>query len=272
MAAVLANWGGYYRQSTYLTEARRLGLAIHPPKVNFAWPEFSAHSIDGQMGLFMGLNQVRELTQRTQGRILKERPFRSLHDFLVRADPRPVEARNLIKAGALGDFGTRPALLRQVEQGGWRGGQLSLFDLAAPLAAPNDEDWTLVQKVAAEEQILGVGVSAHPLELYAAKIAASRALTTLDAASRLGQRVLVAGMRQNWRRGRTTGGEYIYFLALEDLEGVVEVIISSEVYMRNRAVFRGPGPYLLEGIVELEIEREEPLIRAERAILLDGAV
>jgi hypothetical protein len=31
MAAVLANWGGYYSQRIYLTEARRLGLKLHTP-------------------------------------------------------------------------------------------------------------------------------------------------------------------------------------------------------------------------------------------------
>ncbi|OGO37005.1 MAG: hypothetical protein A2W35_08585 [Chloroflexi bacterium RBG_16_57_11] len=260
MAAVLANWGGYYGQRVYLTEARRLGLAIHPPQINFAMPEFSARSIDGRLALFMGLNQVRELTRLTQKRILQQRPFRSLLDFLVRADPRPAEARNLVKAGALSSFGTRPALLRQIEHGGWRGGQLPLFDLAAP----TDEDWSIEEKIAAEEEILGVGVSAHPLELHAAQIAASGALTTVEAAAQLGQRVLVAGMRQTWRRGRATGGDYIYFLALEDLEGVVDVVIPGDAYRRNRAALSGPGPYLVEGVVELDPEKGELIIRAER--------
>ena len=113
MAAVLANWGGYYGQRVYLTEARRLGLALRPPHVNYAMPEFSARWLDGQAVLFMGLNQVRELTRRTQARILRQRPFTSLLDFLARADPRPQEARNLARAGALDGLGNDPGLLRQ---------------------------------------------------------------------------------------------------------------------------------------------------------------
>jgi DNA-directed DNA polymerase III PolC len=259
MAAVLANWGGYYSQRVYLSEARRLGLAIHPPQVDYALPEFSAQFIQGQPALFMGLNQVRELTQQTQRRILQARPFTSLMDFLARADPRPVEARNLALAGALSSFGTIPALLRQIEPGGWRGGQLPLFQTAAPAG----DDWTLEQKIAAEEQVLGVGVSAHPLELAAAQIAASGALNILEAAARLGQRVRVAGMRQTWRRSRAGGGNHIYFLALEDLEGVVEVVIFGEVYRRCRAALSGPGPYLVEGVMELNEEKGEPYLRAE---------
>ena len=151
MAAVLANWGGYYSQRVYLTEARRMGLALRPPQVNYALPEFSVRYLEGAPVLFMGLNQVRELTRRTQARILRYRPFTSFMDFLARADPRPQEAENLVRSGALEGFGAIPALLRQLERGGWRGGQLPLF----ALETPGGEDWTLAEKVAAQEALAG---------------------------------------------------------------------------------------------------------------------
>jgi DNA polymerase III subunit alpha len=128
---------------------------------------------------------------------------------------------------------------------------------------PTGEDWSTAEKLAAEEEVLGVGVSAHPLELVTQRIAISGALNTVEAAARLGQRVRVAGMRQTWRRSRLAGGDYIYFLALEDLEGVVEVVILGEVYRRHRPALSGPGPYLVEGVVELDQEKGEPFIRAE---------
>ncbi|MEA3440828.1 MAG: DNA polymerase III subunit alpha, partial [Chloroflexota bacterium] len=70
LAAVLANWGGYYSQRVYLLEARRLGLAIRPPDIQHARREFSVSYLEGQPVLFMGLDQVRDLTRRTQQRIL----------------------------------------------------------------------------------------------------------------------------------------------------------------------------------------------------------
>jgi DNA-directed DNA polymerase III PolC len=261
IAAVLANWGGYYSQRVYLTEARRLGLKLRPPHVNYAGSEFSVQEIDGQPTLFMGLDQIRDLTRRTQQRIIQERPFRSLMDFLARVDPRPVEAENLARVGALEGFGPISALLRQLAAGGWRGGQMPLFTLDAPAA---EDDWPLADKVAAQEALLGVGVIAHPLELAAAQIATAGALTTVEAAGRLGQRVRVAGMRQTWRRSRTISGDYIYFMAMEDLEGMLEVVIAGNVYRAGREALKGPGPYLLEGTVELDREKGEPFIRAER--------
>jgi DNA polymerase-3 subunit alpha len=208
----------------------------------------------------MGLDQVRELTQRTQKAIIQNRPFGSLADFLRRVDPRPVEAENLVKVGALDDVGTIPVLLHQLEHGGRHGGQLSLFSVDDD----RQEDWSLTQKVAAQEEILGTGVIAHPLEQVEKQIAAAGALTTLEAATRLEQHVRVAGMRQIWRRSRTTRGDYIYFMSLEDLEGMLDVVITAEVYRQSKAALSTPGPYVVEGQVNLDSQRGEPFIRAEK--------
>jgi DNA-directed DNA polymerase III PolC len=260
MAAVLANWGGYYSQRIYLTEARRMGLGLRPPDVNLARREFSAAWIDGEPVLVMGLDQVRDLTQRTIERIRREQPFHSLADFLARADPRPVEAENLARVGALAAFGATPAVLAEVTGGGWRPGQMSLFD--APLAS--SDDWPLAERIAAQEVLLGAAVSAHPLEVRAQSIAATGALTTVEAAARLGQTVAVAGMRQTWRRTRTES-DYLYFMDFEDLDGVLAVLLPGDVYRRHRALFdTGPGPFVIEGELTLDEETGEPLLRAKK--------
>ncbi len=260
MAAVLANWGGYYSQRIYMNEARRMGLKLRPPEANQAEREFSVKVLAGEPVLFMGLDQVRELTQRTQTRIIQQRPFSSMADFLARVDPRPVEVENLVKVGALQGFGTIPSLLHQLEHGGWQGGQMSLFSVVDG----DQEDWSLEQKVAAQEELLGTGVIAHPLELVKDQISSANALNTVDAAARLEQHVRVAGMRQTWRRSITTRGDYIYFMSLEDLDGMLDVVISSEVYRRSKAALSTPGPYVVEGQVGLDSQRGEPFIRAER--------
>jgi DNA polymerase III alpha subunit len=260
MAAVLANWGGYYPQSVYLTEARRLDLPLRPPHINHARREFSVVASEGQSCLFTGLNQVKGLTRRTQQRILRERPFESLADFLARADPRPLEAENLVKVGALRGLGTIPGLLRELKQTARMPGQMSLFG-AEPDTA---EDWPLAERVAAQQELLGASVDAHPLELVADRIAKSGALTTVAAAARLNEQVRVAGMRQTWRRTATARGDYMYFMAFEDLEGILDVVIFADVYRRHRAAFATRGPMVLEGRVEFDLGRGEPAIRAEK--------
>ena len=260
MTAVLANWGGYYRQSNYLTEARRMGLAIRPPLINFASHEFSLHYIEHEPVLVMGLDQVRDLTRRTQTALIQKRPFKSFIDFLARVDPRPVEVENMVRAGALDEFGRIPRLLDEIDHAGWRGGQMTLFTMSEK----SSDDWTLQEKVAAQESILGVGVIAHPLELVEEQIKKVGAMSTVEAAAHLGEHVRVAGMRQTWRRTITTRGDYLYFLSLEDLEGMLDVIISSEVYRKSRSELSDQGPFMIEGTVILDLEKSEPFIRAEK--------
>lgn len=259
MSAVLANWGGYYSQRVYLNEARRLGLIIKPPHVNHAQRQFSVSLDENIPTLYMGLDQVRELTRQTQRKIIQSRPFSSIQDFLSLVNPRQGEIENLIKVGAFEDLGIIPNLLRFVRTGGWQKGQLTLF----PVEVTGD-DWSLEQKVNAQEEILGTSLIAHPLELHKKEIDAARAITTLDAISRIGETVLIAGMRQFWRRSTTRRGETIYIMSLEDLEGMVNVMILPAVYRNNKSEFSGYGPYLVEGTVELDQERNEPFLIAEK--------
>ena len=263
MAAVLANWGGYYPQRVYLMEARRSGLILRPPQVNYAEREFTTRTLDGAPVLWMGLDQVRGLTRQTQQRILHQRPFSSLSDFLVRVDPRPQEALNLARIGAFEGFGPIPRLLAEIERG-WRGGQLPLFPFASAAEDNPVDEWDLPRLVAAQEEILGVGVSAHLLELAADKLASAGVISSLDAAGRVGQRVRLAGMRLSWRRGREASGQTAYEMGLEDLEGMMDVMISGNVYRRVRPELDGRGPFIIEGLIRTEETRVEPFLQAER--------
>ncbi len=82
----------------------------------------------------------------------------------------------------------------------------------------------------------------------------------------LGQKVRVGGMRQTWRRSPTTRGDYIYFMSFEDLDGMLDVVIFSDVYRRSREALSTAGPYIVEGTVEFNPEQGEPFIRAERIL------
>lgn len=263
MAAVLANWGGYYSQRVYLTEARRMGLKVKPPHVNHSQMQFTVTYPDGEQMLFMGLDQIRDLTHRTQMRILVNRPFSSLEDFLSRVDPRSQEAENLAKVGAMEGWGTIPALLRRIQQGGWKPGQMSLFDWETS----QEGQWSLEQRVAAQMDLLGTSLDAHPLELVAAKIAAAGAITTLEASERVGQRVTVAGVRQSSHRSRTEKGELMMFLTLEDLDGLIDLIIFPDVYYRVKNWINTSKPLLVTGMVEMDPSRGEALLRVERIVM-----
>lgn len=260
MAAVLANWGGYYSQRVYLSEARRMGLRVRPPHVNYSGTNFQVR--DGT--LYMGLEQVKELTRRTIERIIRLASFSSLDDFLTRVDPRAQEAENLAKVGALEGFGTIPSILRRLQSGGWQRDQMSLFGWTDS----NEEDWTLEQKVQAQMEILGASLDAHPLELAAGKIKAAGALTILEVVERIGRRVTLAGVRQTSHRSRTAKGDAMLFLTLEDLTGTLDAILFPDAYRNAKSLVSSSAPLLVSGVMEMDVERGEPYLRVEKVGLL----
>lgn len=266
MAAVLANWGGYYSQRVYLSEARRMGLVVRPPHVNYSEHNFCVRKIDGsEKGtLFMGLDQVKELTRHTIQRIIRYAPFSTLDDFLTRVDPRPQEAENLARVGSLNGLGKIPSILQRLQNGGWQQNQMSLFEWTDS----GEDDWAIQQKVDAQLEILGASLEAHPLELVAKKIASSGAITIVEAAERMGRRVTIAGVRQASHRSRTVRGDMMLFLTLEDLSGTLDTILFPEVYRVSKSLFNSTVPLLVTGIMEMDTERGEPLLRAEKIILV----
>ncbi len=153
----------------------------------------------------------------------------------------------------------------------WQAGQPSLFEYPLQgnkLSAAGEQDWTLEQKVAAQQELLGVSLEAHPLELVAEKVRAAGAIPTVEAAGRVGQHVIVAGLRQSGHRSRTAKGEAMMFMTLEDLSGMLDVVLFPDAYRRAREVIHSSSPLLVTGVIEMDAERGEPFLRAEKVVRL----
>lgn len=267
IAAVLANWGGYYRQRVYLNEARRLGLKVRPPHINHAGSEFRVTYPKGEPVLYMGLNQVRDLTRRTQERIMAARPFRSLEDFLARVDPRPQEAANLARVGGLDGLGEAPDLIARIGGGGWKHAQPYLFEL--PGAPAGEPDWTISDRLDAQQAILGTPVDVHPLELLPdAVLRRVDTVPVFDAALRVGETLQVLGMRQTLQRF-FHAGETRYIMELEDLSGVIPVVFTREQQGRFRSAIDSRKPLLISGRVEMDMVRQEAVLVARRVEMVN---
>ncbi len=256
MAAVLANHGGYYSQRVYLSETRQMGLKVRPPHINHSQRRFSVAYPDGETVLFMGLGQIRDVTRATIKRIIQMRPFHSFEDFLARVDPRPKEARHLVMCGACDGLGPRPALLQRLKQGGWRGGQLSLFQSLDAIA-----DWSLADQVKAEERLLGTGVSAHPLELMQVP---SNVISTEVALNKVGDMIAIAGIQQTRQRFAHGEDPAIYVIEIEDAVGVLPVQLETETYRQYQRVLRSNGPFYIEGEMIVEPDIGEQRLLAKR--------
>jgi DNA polymerase-3 subunit alpha len=111
-------------------------------------------------------------------------------------------------------------------------------------------------------EILGASLEAHPLELVLDKISGS--ISTIDAVEQIGRRVTVAGVRQTSRRSRTAKGDLMLFLTIEDLQGTLDVILFPDVYRIAKSFLDANPPLLITGVIEMDRERGEPYLRAEK--------
>ena len=263
MAAVLGFGGGYYSQRVYLMEARRLGLPLHPPHINHSNNRFKVTYPKGEPQLYMGLDQVRDLTQKTIRAIRQNRPFHSLEDFLLRVDPQRKEAQHLVMCGALEGLTTIPEGLDRIEHRR-PPGQMQLFN-----PVHSEEAWSEETKQKAQLEILGVGLGISPLEQLADDLKSIGAINTLEAKDLIGEKVKVAGMRQTFRRVRSRSGQRIGILNLEDLEGSLQILIPPQLYIRVQSYLMETGPFLVEGKIELDQARQQPRLIAEEISLLE---
>jgi DNA-directed DNA polymerase III PolC len=260
MSAVLGFGGGYYSQGVYLMEARRLKLSLNPPHINHAQERCSVKYPKGKPTLYLGLGQVRDLTNQTIKAIIRSQPFHSLEDFILRVDPQKKEAQNLIKCGALEGLTTIPQGLRRIEHQR-PPGQMTLFSSDAL-----EDDWGTDLKLIAQEEILGVSLSLTPFERHAEEIKSTGALTTSQTQDHIGERIKVAGMRQAFRRIRSRSDQMFAFLTLEDLDGALQVLISAEVYRKFDTHLREADCLIVEGILEEDQARNRLFLRAEHII------
>jgi DNA-directed DNA polymerase III PolC len=262
MAAVLSYGGGYYSQRVYLMETRRLGLSVSPPHINHSNHRFKVAYPNGKPKLYMGLDQVRELTQKTIDSIIKKRPFHSLEDFIIRVDPHKKEAENLIMCDALEGLVNIPDALERLSHK-HPVGQLSLFSERKQI-----KDWDAEKKYKAQLEILGASLAFSPLEQFAGEIQSAGAISTIEAENRVGEKVRIAGMRQTYRRIRTKSKQTMAVLTLEDLEGSLQILISPYLYQQNHLALQEIGPYIIEGVIECDSERQNIKMNAEKIVLL----
>ena len=101
MVSVINNFGGFYNRELYFHELKRTGVRVVPPCVNEG--AYLTNLRDGTA--YVGFIHLDNLQKEVISRILAERPFSGLSDFIERTEV-PLEQLNiLIRAGALGFTG-----------------------------------------------------------------------------------------------------------------------------------------------------------------------
>jgi len=67
---------------------------------------------------------------------------------------------------------------------------------------------------------------------------------------------------------RAAKGDMMIFLTTEDLQGTLDVILFLNVYRVAKSFHESDPPMLITGVMEMDRERGEPYLRAEKVIVV----
>lgn len=260
MAALLTSeMGNTDKMVGYFTECRELGISILPPDVNESSKNFTVV----EEGIRFGLAAIKNVGGGAVDAILASRVqdgrFRSFHDFCERIDLQKVNKRvleGLIKVGAFDSMGVARAQLMAVLdqaleeanaiQRERAQGQTSLFEVMdasqdAPGRGeeparqyPEVAEWSPEQRLKYERELTGFYITAHPLSRFTTAISQLATHSTATLADvRDGQEVKICGVVGSMKSLMTKKGDRMAYVQIEDLHGLVEVIVFPELFKQS---------------------------------------
>lgn len=273
----------------YAAECRKNGVSLLPVDINRSGEKFQTEN----GGIRFALLSVKSLGSGMIQAILQEREengkFRNLRDFCVRMAPREMNIRAveaLIRAGALDGFPeNRRQMLLHYEQllksaaekdKHTLKGQLSLFDMGGgeeredePL--PPAEEFSQRDLLEMEREAVGVYITGHPLEEYAAAAHAARLQTAAAVIAKCSgehpmmgdgaKAGLLATLRVKTLHTVKNGGR-MSFCTFEDMTGSMEVIVFPKQFEVYAGILNAGSILVVQGKISLK-DDEEPKLIAE---------
>lgn len=239
----------------YVADCRRMGIDVLPPDVNASGLDFTIEDREGRdPAIRFGLAAVKNVGEGAAERVLEAREehgaFPAIGKFARRVDLRSVGKRALealVRVGAMDGLGSRLALLESLDMvlgyssSHFRAaeiGQMSLFSAATGVSdslalPPPAYEVSRRQLLAWEKENLGVYASDHPLSPYMddlTRVVSHFSAELADAEQR--QEVCVAGMVCHVRPHHTRRGQEMAYVALEDLQGNIELVVFPSVWKK----------------------------------------
>lgn len=239
------------RLAIEITECKHMGIKVLSPDVNESYLEFAVVPDESKIRFGMaaikgvGVAAVEEII-----RVREEGRFTSIEDFAKRVSTQKVNKRvweSLIKSGAFDSLGDRSDLLYNLEtllafasklqkealsgQTDLFGGMSEMTEIQPTIAlqtAPTK--FTEKEQLMWERELLGLYISAHPLDNYDAyfeeqTIPLARMKPEID-----GKKVTIGGLISTVRTIVTKSGTKMAFVAIEDKTNEAEVIVFPNLY------------------------------------------
>src|SRR5215469_12552407 len=258
-AAILNNQPmGFYSPAVLVKDAQRHGLRVKPIDVQVSdWPCTIEHESDGRLSLRIGLSYAKSLTKQSAEALVaarrKDGPFLSADDLTWRVPSlNRRELTRLAQIGAMNQLNGiehRRDALWQVERAGKLEGPLFQQNSEA---LHEDSDALPLRKMGIEERLVadyagtGLTVGKHPMHYRRAELRRNNILSAEELRTRKdGEFVRTAGCIIARQRPGTAKG--FIFISMEDETGIANVIVTPDLYERDRLVVTRSKFLLVEG-------------------------
>ena len=270
MAAIMSRRRDQITEITKLMdECKQMGIATLGPDVNESYEKFG---VNHHGEIRFGLGAIKGMGDSAAMSIIEERekngPFKDIYDFAQRVNFSAVNRKafeSLALSGGFDSFGIRREDYFAKNQKGetfiemlCRYGQLyqqekaemqnSLFgmfgegvEIAQPQPPKNDIRWSDIERLNKERELVGIYLSAHPLDEY--KIILDNLCNTkcveLADIAKLSDRedVILGGIVTAQKTGFTKTGKPYGVVTIEDFEGSGEIFMMGEEWGQRAGMF-----------------------------------
>jgi DNA polymerase-3 subunit alpha len=253
----------------YIGEARKMGIDITPPDINFSEKNFTV--VDGKIvyGLIgmkgVGAAAVDEITAAREA----GGPFKDFIDFLDRVDLKSCNKKvleTLILTGSFDKLGhNRASLMRNLEpaaayaqnkKDSSKYGQNSLFEACEEEEFPDYvyqecEEYPRNELLQKEKELLGFFFSGHPLDDYRQAWERSVDLDLSHPERSSPDKVYtILGLLKAFREIPTKKGSKMAFATLEDFKGSIELVLFPQALEKFRERFVLDAVMAIKGKVD----------------------
>ncbi len=276
----------------YILSLKDMGIQILPPDINEGFYSFSVSGGNIRFGLAAVKNVGRGIIDNMVVEREKNGRFTSFTDFMKRMLRRDLNKRvveNLIMAGAFDSLGgSRKTYMQNyipiMEEENYArkhniAGQINLFEQAVSKEKANEDRFSYVEeylqdyKLAKEKEILGVYLSGHPLDSYIDKINTisdkekhfKRSIDFVadsDGNFKVydGEKVCYVGIVDSVNVKTTKNNKMMAFVSVEDLYGVVELVVFPNVFRKCREVLSEDSVVVVKGKISTREERDSNIL------------
>ncbi|MGL4877059.1 DNA polymerase III subunit alpha [Paraclostridium dentum] len=298
MAALITSvMGNTDKVVEYIRECNSLKIDVLKPDINKSFTKFSVED----KSIRFGLAAVKNVGVNVLNNIIKEREssgeFKDFNEFCKRLDSKDLNKRiieSLIKCGAFDEMGDNRAslllgyekLLESISMDRKKNlaGQVSLFDgfemdesinndIQSMYTLPHVKELEEKERLYLEKEVLGMYVSGHPLSQYKDEIKRNTTINNAELNEikddyitylNLNEReVTMGGIVINKTIRTTKRNDLMAIIELEDLFGVIEVIVFPQVLQKYNTIIQEDKIIYIDGRLSIKEDENAKLIARE---------